>query len=223
MAGIQDAIKQAQGAAAEIAATEQAHQGAMIEGSVNSGGQVQTFAKPSMNSISAATSVIPKMTPFIKVNEFGILVGKKDKKFKTEIKAKILLVEDTGFQLKWTLRYGNPAQYASTYDGVTCDKGGSWGDAISKARLANASIEPYVSVDVPVTLTEELELTEEKLPAGTVLGFNSSKTNFDEWAEFWRDVEAKGLVGKEVDVVLGHREIHHNGNDWGVVTFALAE
>ena len=226
MAGIQDAIKQAQGAAAAIAEQEHAST-AVIEASVNHAGQVQTFQKPSMGSVAAATSVIPKMTPFLKVNEFGILLGKKDKNFKTSFKAKVLLLEDKGFQLKWTLRFGNPAQYYSTYDGVSCDKGGSWHDALGKARMIAPGAEPYVSVDVPLTLAEAIEVTGEggkleKIPAGTVIAFNASKTNFDEWAEFWRSAEAAGVVGQEVEIICGHRDIHHNGNDWGVVTFTLA-
>jgi hypothetical protein len=183
---------------------------------------VVPFAKPSMAAVAAATGVIPRNTPWLKVNEFGILIGKQKKGFLDGFRASILLVEDRGFQLKWTLRFGNPARYLSTYDGQTCDRGGTWGDAMMKARMIDPKVEPYVSVDVVLTLAEDLKAGDETLPAGTKLGFNSSKTNFSEWADFHALAVERGLTGEEVDVEIGHRAVAHNGNSWGVVTFGVS-
>lgn len=197
--------------------------GAIIEAHTSHTGVVTTMAKPSMSMAMASSSVVPKMTPFLKVNEFGILVGKNDKMFKHEIKAKILLVEDRGFALKWTLRYGNPAQYLSTYDGQVCDKGGSWNDAIRKVMSIDPrAAEPYISADIVVTVTETFDVTGGKIEAGTKLAINLSKTNFSEWQEFFAAANEAGVVGQEVDVIIGDRSISHNGNNWGVVTFTLA-
>lgn len=220
MAGIQDAINQAQNTAAQMA---QAQAGTdIIEGHVSQAGVVTTFSKPSMAAVVASTGVIPRNTPYIKVNEFGIRVG-KNKDFLTEIPVEISMIEDEGFQVKHTLRFGNPAQYLSTYDGRVCDKGGSWQDAMMKAKQIDPSVDPYPSVDIVVTLTAPLKMKEETLPAGTLLAFNSSKSNFSEWSDFYAEVAKAGRIGETLKVTLGHREISHNGNTWGVVTFSLAE
>ena len=225
MAGIQDAIKQATDAAAEIAANEAnlAEQGgALIEGTVGSGGQVTTFTKPSMATVAASTGVIPRNTPYLKVNEFGMRVG-KNKDFVDEFDVKIDMTEEVGFQVKHTLRFGNPAQYLSTYDGTICDKGGSWHDAILKAKQADPSVEPYHAADILMTLTKQLKLKEETLSAGTVIGLNTSKSNFSEWSDFYGEIAKAGLIGQTVKVKLKAREINHNGNTWGVVTFELID
>jgi hypothetical protein len=180
------------------------------------------FDKPSMAAVAAATGVIPRNTPYLKVNEFGILIGKQKKGFLDGFRARLLLVEDRGFQLKWTLRFGNPARYLSTYDGQTCDRGGTWGDAMMKARMIDPKVEPYVSVDVVLTLAEDLKAGDETVSAGTLVGFNSSKTNFSEWADFHALAADRGLLGEEVAVEIGHRAVAHNGNAWGVVTFGVS-
>jgi hypothetical protein len=217
MSGIQDAIKQANEAAANMVKDTGSE---MIEGHVSPTGQVTTFAKPSMASVAASTGVIPRSVPYLKVNEDGIKIG-KDKTYMTGFKAKVLMVEDKGFQAKYTIRFGNPAQYLSSYDGAICDKGGSWGDALAKAKMADPRAEPYPAVDVVLELIEEVALKDEKLAVGQKIGFNSSKTNFSEWADFYQSVAEAGLLGQTIDVQIGHKEINHNGNDWGVVTFEL--
>jgi hypothetical protein len=184
-------------------------------------GTIIPLVKPSMASVAASTGVIPRNAPYLKVNEFGILIGKQKKGFLDGFRAQLLLVEDKGFQLKWTLRFGNPAQYLSTYDGQSCDKGGTWIDAMLRARMIDPKVEPYVSVDVVLTLSEDLKAGDETLRAGTQVGFNSSKTNFSEWADFHAFAAERGLIGEEVAVEIGHRAVAHNGNNWGVVTFAL--
>lgn len=224
MANIQQQIKEAKEAAAAMAAQQETTppaSTAVVEGHVGAGGQVRTFTKPSMATVQAAKSVIPKMTPFLKVNEFGIRIG-KNKEFLDSIKVSINMTEDEGFQVKHTLRFGNPAQYLSTYDGVVCDKGGSWGDALHKANLASPGVEPYLSVDVVMKLRADIKLKEETIKAGTLLAFNSSKTNFSEWSDFYAEVAKLEALDQELDVDLGFREIQHNGNTWGVVTFSLA-
>jgi len=65
-------------------------------------------------------------------------------------------------------------------------------------------------------------LKEETLPVGTKIGFNSSKTNFSEWSDFFAEVNKSGLVGTDVSTHISFREINHDGRTWGVVTFKIA-
>ena len=210
---IADAISQAKAAAATMPQTQLPVQAPATTPPVG-------FAKPSMAMVAASTGVIPRATPYLKVNEFGILIGKAKKPFLEGFKAKVLLIEDQGFQLKWTIRYGNPAQYLSTFDGNVCDKGGTWHDALTKARMIDPQAEPYTSVDVRIELDEDIKMGDETFLAGSLVGFNSSKTNFSEWSDFYAQCAADGLVGTTVDVQVGHRAIEYNRNTWGVVTFS---
>lgn len=225
MASVQDAIKAAQEAAAAMPTQTYASDGqggALIEGYANPAGLATTFAKPSMATVEAATGVIPRNTPFLKVNEFGLRIG-KNKEFITDpIKCSISMVEDKGFQVKHTLRFGNPATYLSTFDGQVCDKGGSWHDAIMKAKMADPNVEPYHSVDALITLQQDVKLKDETLKKGTQIAFNSSKTNFSEWTDFYSTVAEAGKVGQEVQVDVCFRAIEHGGNEWGVVTFEFS-
>lgn len=222
MTDVTAAIEAAKAAAAAMATAPAATQGQEIVAHVSPTGVATPMMKPSMAMAMASTSLIPKTAPYLKVNEFGLLVGKTDKKFKEAIKVKLLLTEDKGFQLKWTLRYGNPAQYLSTYDGIVCDKGGSWADAQAKVRAIDPRAEPYITADIITEVTETFETTGGKIEAGTKLAINPSMTNFSEWQEFFQSAAEAGKLEQEVDVTLGFRDVHHNGNDWGVVTFTLA-
>lgn len=220
MTNIQDAIKQAQQAAGDMVKSEQPPGGTTtIDAYVQPSGQVVNYTKPSMATVAATTGVIPKAAPYVKVNEDGIKIG-KDKQYLEGFQGRVLMVEDKGFQVKNTIRYGNPATYLSTYDGAICDKGGSWPDAVVRARMADPKAEPYASVDVVITLTEAVKLKEETLPAGTKIGFNSSKTNFSEWQDFYALCAERGLLGQLVDVTIGYKDITHGGNTWGVLTFS---
>lgn len=220
MSNVTAAIQAAKEAAKTLVAEQDAST-AVIETHVNAGVAVPMM-KPSMSMALATSSIIPRTAPYLKVNEYGILIGKNDKAFKEGFKGKILIAEDKGFRLKWTLRYGNPANYLSTFDGLVCDKGGSWADAQAKVRAIDPKAEPYISADIIVELSEDVSVTGGKIDAGTKVAINLSKTNFSEWQEFFEAANEAGVVGQEVEVNLGHRAIAYNGNNWGVVTFALA-
>lgn len=223
MTNVQDAVKKAREAAAAAAGAAEGSTGNdIIEGRVNTSGQVSTFVKPSMATVAAQASVIPKAIPYLKVNEFGIRIG-KNKEFLDEIEGTINMTEDKGFAVKHTVRFGNPAQYLSTYDGIGCDKGGSWGDAMAKAKMADPGAEPFHSVDIVVTLTKDIKLKDEVVPAGKQVAINTSKTNFSEWEDFYRAVAEEGRLGETVPVKITSRSISHNGNEWGVFEFALAD
>lgn len=218
-----DAIQQAITGAHDIAQELTRSDAAILEASVNSRGQVTPFTRPSMAMAAQTAGIIPKLTPYIRVNEFGILIGKSDRSFKTGFNARILMVENRGFKVKHTIRFGNPATYLSTYDGQTCDKGGSWYQALMNAKAAGVGPDPYMSVDVLVALAQDVRLTDQTLTSGTRIGFTASMTNFDEWSMFFNAVAEAGKLGQEVHAQLGHHAIHHNKHDWGVVTFTLVQ
>lgn len=223
MTSVADAVKLAKENAAAMAAVSPTTSPTVIEGRVDNTGVATTFRKPSMASVASTSGVIPKTVSYLKVKEFGLLVG-KNKDFIETIRATINMTEDKGFQVKETLCFGaSPVIYLSTFDGIRCDKGGSWNDAWVKAANVKPNIEAYPAVDFVFTLTEDLALKAETVKAGTQMGHTTSKTNFDEWSAFWAECNEAGLLGTTVNVELGFREINHNKNTWGVVTFKLLD
>ncbi|MDB2578942.1 hypothetical protein N9Y00_07890 [Tateyamaria sp.] len=226
MASIQDAINQAQDNAAAVLANEAAAADAttgtgIVEGYTSPTGQVQTFAKPTMTSVAASTGLIPRNTRYLKPTEFGMKIG-KNKDMLQDFEAEILLVDDEGFQLKHTVRFGNPAQYLSSYDGLSCNKGGTWGDALAKARFASPDAAPYYAAEIKLVLTKGLKLKEETLKPGTIIGYDTSApSRFGDWSDFWEAAVKAGAAGKAAKVKVISREVNHNGNIWGTVVFEL--
>lgn len=223
MASIQDAINNATDAAAGMVADDAVKSAGtdIIEGHVSPAGQVTTFAKPSMATVAASSGLLPRNTLYLKPTEFGMKIG-KNKDMLQDFEAEINLAEDAGFQLKHTIRFGNPAQYLSSYDGVTCNKGGSWHDALMKARMASPNAEPYYAAEIKLTLTKELKLKDEVLKAGTIIGYDTSApSRFSDWSDFFEEAAKAGVVGQTVGVKVVAREINHNGNTWGTVAFEL--
>lgn len=224
MASIQEAVQMAKeraAAAAQSASTE------VVEAYVPQGTNMAvSFTKPSMAVVAATTGVIPRNTPWLKVNEFGLYVGKNTKDFFDEIgPVEIDMTEDRGFMVKHTVKFGVPTQYLSTFDGVNCDKGGSWADAVARAKMSDPSpkTDPFPAVDVIFTLTQDLKCKAETFPAGTRVAYGTSKTAFNDWVDFYQAVSTAGRLGTVVRAMLKHREVKHNGQTWGVVTFELLE
>lgn len=226
MASIQDAINQAQGAAEQMASAEAAAAttgSEVVEGYVNPAGQVQTYQAPSLSSFSAAKGLLPRNTLYLKPTEFGFRIG-KNKDMVQEFVAELDLTENQGIMPKWTVRFGNPAQYLSSYDGVTCNKGGAWADAVTKARMADPKAEPYPAAEVKLELAEPVKLKEETLEVGTIIGYDtSSPSRYSDLSDFIDAATAAGVMGQKVKVKVIAREINHNGNNWGTVAFELMD
>ena len=212
---IADAIKKAQ----ETAAGAAAPGGAVVPAS-GGGAPALPGRKLSMADMQGAMSV----DKWLKVTEFGLRVG-DSKDFKDSIKVKLDMTEGFGFMLKMAIKYGNPAQYKNTYDGVTAVGGGRWADAVATAQQIDAKANPYRSADLPLIATEAVLDTKANnavlVEAGKVLGHSTSTTNWRNWEMFFREVEQKGLLNKWVDIDLGWEPKSGNGNKWGVVTFRL--
>ena len=179
---------------------------------------------PSMADAMASAQMRPD--EWRKVKEHGLLLGTSRDAIET-MTVEIDMTEQSGFYMKESIKYGNPAVYLSTYDGVTCDKGGAWVHAIAKAQAADPRAKPYYSVDIKMVLIEAVKNAKgeahELGVAGKTLGHSTSTSNFDEWREFYREVAAAGLVGRKVVAKLTVKPLENKaGNAWGVIDFALA-
>jgi hypothetical protein len=178
---------------------------------------------PSMADAMASAQMRPD--EWLKVKEHGLLLGTSREAIET-MTVEINMTEQDGFYMKESIKYGNPAVYMSTYDGVTCDKGGAWIAAVGKAQAADPRAKPYYSVDIKMRLTADVKTLKGKKhefgDAGKMLGHSTSTTNFDEWREFYREVAAAGLVGRKVIAKLTAKPLENKaGNVWGVIVFTL--
>ena len=179
---------------------------------------------PSMADAMASAQMRPD--EWLKVKEHGLLLGTSREAIE-EMTVMIDMTEQNGFYMKESIKFGNPAVYMSTYDGVTCDKGGPWIAAIGKAQAADSRAKPYYSVDIKMTLMEDVKQIKggknhEFGEAGKTLGHSTSTTNFDEWREFYRECSAAGLIGQKVIAKLSAKPLENKaGNAWGVIVFTL--
>lgn len=221
MSSINEAINTAQEAAGKIVEDAEVTQ-ETLPAQNGQPAQVIPFEKPSMETMGNSTGIASSVDEWLKVNEDGIKVG--DKKGLTDsVKVRINMVEDDGFFVKQSIKWGNPINYASTYDGRVSDKGGPWGNQLQQVQAMDPRAKPFPSADIKMTLVEPLKLKDVTIPAGTTLGHTLSMSNWGNWAEFFREVSKAEKIGQEVEVSLGAEEINgKNGYTWGVLTFSLA-
>lgn len=190
------------------------------------GTQVASYGppvKPTMNTAMQSAGIRPDI--WLKASEHGLTLGADKKTLYTEILVEMDLTEDKGFYVKTSIRFGNPAQYFSTYDGETCDKGGSWASALTRVQSIDPKAKPFYTADFKATIVESPKTLAGKpsdIPAGKVLGHTLSLTNFREFQEFYEKCVADGYGNQRVLVKLGSKMGENTaGNTWGLVTFEL--
>lgn len=214
MANIQDTLKQAQEAAATAAAART---------TLPATSSAPTMPGQAMSLASMMTGAIT-VDEWLKVKEFGILVGSHNTLHDT-IKVQINLAEAA---VNMTLRYGqNPATYIKSYDGATCNTGGSWNDAQAKAKSIDPNARPYQSVDIPMTLLEDLKSKggEVEAAAGVTLGYATPTTGKGNFVHLLKAVAATGNNPDDSIVVveLGFEKKVKGSNTWGLMTFNLLD
>lgn len=177
--------------------------------------------KMSMDDMSSGLLVDFWLT----VNEYGLILEKEKKNLFTSMLVEIDMTEGQGFVPKMSIKAGNPAQYWSTTDGVTSDKGIPWAQAVAQAQAIDARAYEFRSADVLMTLAEDIEGSNGKgYKEGDNIGLTLSTTNWKNWAMFYKKVQKAGLLGQTVKVkVTSEERSNKNDNVWGVVAFDLAD
>lgn len=221
MASVQEAIQKAREAAADAVVID--HEPTEnLPMMANPASTPVSYAKPSMDQMAVSTGISKAVESWIKVSEFGINIGQDRQPLFQTIKTKILMVEEEGFFAKQSIKTSN-GDYYSTYDGSSCDKGGFFSDAVSRVQRMEPQQKVYPAADIIFVLNEDVKLKDKTLPAGTKLGHTTSASNFQNWAEFYREVVKAGRLGKEVTCTVGFDVVSSkkNGKTWGVLTFKL--
>lgn len=221
---VNDAIAAAQAAAAAAVETTSAENLPATAGAPAAAPAAYVPRRaPTMSDVLASANLRPDA--WLKVSEHGLLIGTAKDLIET-IVCDIDMTEQRGFYLKEAIKFGNPAVYLSSYDGVTCDKGGTWEAAIAKAQAIDQKAKPYYSADIKMTIVDQVKNTKGKKvdigAAGKTLGLSTSTTNMDEWREFYRECAEQDLIGKTVRCVMSAKPLENNaGNTWGVVVWSL--
>jgi hypothetical protein len=217
---VNDAIERARQAAGQQAANPA---GVPATAPAAGGQQVAGFAKPgtplTMADMAGASI---NVDVWLKVNEMGMRVGDDLTPHDSMVVA-IDMTEGKGFVPKLAIKYGNnPVTYKNSYDGVTCQGGGTWVDALEAAKRVNSNARPYRSVDLPMVLLDPLTKKDKSLiAAGTILGHSTSTTNWVHWESFYKECLEKGLMNKTVKVKLVHEARSKNSTNWGLIKFEL--
>lgn len=211
---IDDAINQAKAQAAQTAEASTAVATTVQQPQT----QVATY-QASPVSLDDLTTGSMAVDDWLKVKEFGLFTGSKDTIFK-EVKVAINMSEVLPTEV---IKAGNPANYFHTVDRVTCREGGTWAEAIAKARQIDPMARPYLSADIPMTVLEDVKVGDEVIvEAGTVLGHSTSTTNRQNLAAFLKEVKEKGLDEETVEVkITAQKRVNQKGNVWGVLQFEL--
>lgn len=168
---------------------------------------------------------------WIKMKEYGIGIGDSSQLIPSLV-VSIDMTDGRGFIPKKAVRYGNPAVYAYSLDGITALNGGAWDTKLQIAAASGKSSGEYRSVDLPFRLEEDAEVisnpkTKEVTTlaaAGKMLGYTTPVTGWKNWEDFYRQVAEKGWLGQRVKVCLtAQRRVNKAGNAWGVMAFELLD
>jgi len=160
---------------------------------------------------------------YLKLKEFGILVGTDDK-FHEKLEVELDL---SAIQYKYSVRWGNPVQYASTYDRVTDARGGSWLQTLTKAQNVDPNANEFRSADLPFTLLEDVigKNGEVQLEAGKTVGHSLAITGWAGFAAFIKVLQNNGydVYSDTVRLTLGFEKKKNTKGTWGVLAYGAPQ
>lgn len=222
MTNVNDAIQKARAAAADAAVID--HEPSTALAPANPAPAVPAnYGKLTLESAMASTGIAKNVDTWLKVSEFGMNIGQDRQPLYNQIKVQIDTTLERGFFLKHSIKTA-AGEYYSSYDGTTCDRGGLFADAVAKVQRGDPSQVVFPSADIIMVVNEELKGKDKPIPVGTKLGHTTSRSNFQNFGEFLREVEKAGKMGEVVDAVVSFETVtsKKNGKTWGVLTFKLA-
>ena len=174
-----------------------------------------TGKKLTMDDLATGTMAVDD---FLKVSQYGLLVGKEAKKPVETFKAKLKMVEGVGYVPNFTIKFGqNPVNYVKTYDEAKTANGKSWQAELERIARIDSNAKPYPAADIALTLLEDAGT----LKAGQCIGHTTSTTSFKHFKKLVDEVHNAGLAGQEVEVEVGYESLTRNNNTWGVLKFKL--
>lgn len=160
----------------------------------------------------------PSVDAWVKIAVDGMTIRDEKVDGFTEAKVRTVMVLDDLVTCK-RLRWGNPATYTASYDGVYATDGQLWSAVIEGARRATGdmSIKDYISLEVQARLLEDAGGAK----AGDVIGYQTTPTQNKALNALIKTIEAEGIGrDEEVEVVIGVKQATNSkGNKWAIHTY----
>lgn len=219
---IEQAIAAAQAAAAQVPA--QSHQamtgGAATPPATYSSAPVQPGAPLSFDDLAVGSLDV---NGWLKVTEFGLLIGEDKTPFE-EISV-IIPMDEVAYCR--AIRYGDPAKYDRSYDGVTNVRGGSWMDTILRAQKIDPKASEFRSADIPFIIYEELKNKKGEVLAKPEdrLGHSLSVTGWKSFQTFVKGCQRAGMDIKSgmIKCTLTYEVKKNAKGEWGILAFKDAQ
>lgn len=213
------AIAQAQGAAANLAASQalatQSTAGTAVAAPVAAPGTPLGLDDMLGNGVS--------VDHWLKVTPFGLTVGDKTKPM-DQIEVYLDMSEIAySYQIKYQLN--GSAVYHRTYDRAVDTQGNPWMQTLQKAQQIDPKAYEYRSAEIPVTTAANIVSKDGKTnaaEAGERLGLTLSTTGWKVFEKFVKELNRKGIDPQSsvLKLTLGYETKQKQGvNDWGVPTF----
>lgn len=217
---IQDAIRQAQSAAADMAS----NQALSTQTSSTAVGAASDPGVPLGldDMLSGGVAV----DHWLKVTADGLKIGDKTKPLDT-IEVFVDLAEVAySFQVKYQLN--GQAVYHRTYNRQTDSQGGLWIETMRKAQQIDPKAYEYRSAEIPLVAGVAIQAKDgtNAAEAGERLGLTLSTTGWKQYQTFVRELARKGIDAKTatLKLTLGYETKTKPGvQPWGVPTFLAYE
>ena len=155
---------------------------------------------------------------WLKVNEFGLTLGKSDELLDEVIVDMDMADVRPGFGYR---AGANPPKYWKTYDKAYGINGEPWSECLRQARMIDPNVREYPLVDFIGTLVGDVKVKTVLAQAGETIAHTTSVTNWKNFNNFYRGLQKLNKEDEIVRVLLGKEKRSGNGNTWGVLTFDL--
>lgn len=209
-------------AAAQAAAGELATQTLdLVPLTPANGNGVTTYAAPQAATLDGFLDAGSSLKPdyWLQTSAFGFTVKGNEGLVKLDAPMLMTCRQDLVPFFGIRINIGGKPTYYKTVDHVRCQKTGRpWAEIVNMASQAGQT--EYMGFDIRLTATKDIKGDNGvAVPAGKSVGFSTSVTNFDDIANFARQVKEAGQLGTPilVKVKCEKRTNDKNPSGWGAL------
>lgn len=210
---IEQAINQAKTAAANISSEANSNLGggAMVNRPNTSVARAAPFK---FNDLSTGQL---NVVTWLKIDKYGLHIG-SDRSTFDELLVAVPLREVAYCQ---SVRFGNPAQYRKSYDGMTDSRGGSWAQTVMEAQKIDSRATEFRSADIPFYALEDISSTGKDakvlVKTGDAIGHSLAVTAWKGWSSLLTKLSREGVdVDNDIlKIRLGFTPRKNDKGEWG--------
>jgi len=170
--------------------------------------------RPSLDDMADNAGI--QVDAYLSVKETGLRIDKNPVFQKAKVRLNMLEVAPI-----YSVRAnkGGATTFIKSYDGQQTSQGQNFAQAIANLQATYDKVDgPYQTAEIPVELLEDVPGAKK----GERLGITPAITGVKFWTKFYTELRQAGLTQATVDVEISCvPQTNRNGNEWGVVGFAL--